>query len=230
MLRKTPLVPGEVYHLMNKSIAGFKIFNSDFDYLRMKQQIMYYNLAGPLPKFSRMMRLPEIQSQGLDQYLNDMYANHPQHLVQIVSFCLMPTHIHLLVKEITPNGASTFIGNVLNSYARFFNTKYHRLGPLWVGRFKNVLIENDEQMLHCTRYQHLNPVKDHLVQSPRDWVYSSYHEYIGQQLSGQRICNFEGLLDVDPKEYAASTEAEIGFHQAMAYAKWLTKVAATQPA
>ena len=67
---------------------------------------------------------------------------------------------------------------LLNSYTRYFNEKIKRKGPLWEGRFKKVLVNSDEQLLHLTRYVHLNPVSAGIVEKPEDWPCSSYREYI----------------------------------------------------
>ncbi|MCM8826817.1 MAG: hypothetical protein NC904_04785 [Candidatus Omnitrophica bacterium] len=73
------------------------------------------------------------------------------------------------------------MSRVSNSYARYFNIKYGRRGPLWEGTFKNVLVNNDEQLLHLTRYIHLNPTTAFLVERPEDWSFSSYREYLDKE-------------------------------------------------
>ena len=93
------------------------------------------------------------------------------------------------------------MSNVLNSYTRFFNTKYDRKGPLWVGRFKNIPIESDEQLLHLTRYVHLNPVTAKLVNQAEEWKHSSYREYIQKPNKPQTICHYSDVLDIKQTEY-----------------------------
>jgi putative transposase len=118
----------------------------------------------------------------------------------------MPTHIHLLLKQITDDGISKYMARVLNGYSRFFNIKHKRLGPLWSGRFKNVRVEDDEQFLHLTRYIHLNPTSAGIVEKPEEWENSSYIEYIRPKESQDSICNFKDLLQMTPKGYQKFVE------------------------
>lgn len=98
----------------------------------------------------------------------------------------MPSHFHLVLKQKINNGISNYLYRILKSYSMYFNSKYKRKGTLWDGRFKNILVNNDDQLVHLTRYIHLNPVSSKLVLKPEDWKYSSYNEYITQN---KNICN-----------------------------------------
>lgn len=100
----------------------------------------------------------------------------------------MPNHFHLILKQLTDNGVSRFVSNVSNGYAKYFNTKHQRVGPLFQGPFKAVRVETDEQLLHLTRYVHLNPVTAFLIK-PKDlenYSWSSLGEYLGEKNKG--IC------------------------------------------
>lgn len=95
----------------------------------------------------------------------------------------MPNHFHLLIKQNTDNGISRFMRLTINSYARYYNTKYKRVGSLFQGMFKAVHIETDEQLLHISRYIHLNPLVSHIIneQDFLSYPYSSLPEYINNQ-------------------------------------------------
>lgn len=218
--RKDPLEAGEVYHVMNKSIAGFKVFHSNKDYLRMMYMIRYFQVSTLLPKFSRFLQLKEITEKGFEPALKDFVEGSKQH-VQIISYCLMPTHIHLVVKQLTKNGISIFMANLLNSYARYFNTKYKRKGPLWVGRFKSVLVRKDEQLLHLTRYVHLNPSTSELVKKSEDWPHSSYKEYIEPKKVAYPLCQFHDLIDMKPREYKSFVNDYADYQRELAKIKKL---------
>ena len=191
---------GNFYHVFTKSIAGYQIFRIDNDYERMIETMQYYVYENIPIRFSFYKRLKEDKrlknAAGLDK-LNK--------LVDMIAYCIMPTHIHLLLTPLKENGISIYMKNLLNSYTRYFNTKNNRKGPLWQGRFKDVIIESDEQLLHLTRYIHLNPTSSDLVENPEDWKYSSYNEYIGK--SDKQVCNFKEYIDLTPESYKEFVES-----------------------
>lgn len=133
----------------------------------------------------------------------------------------MPTHLHLTLFQNDKNGISKLMNNVLNSYTRYFNTRFKRKGPLWETRFKNLLVKSNDQLLHLTRYQHLNPVSAGLVNRPESWQWSSYREYIGEVKVDYSICNFEKLLDINPKEYQEFVNDRIAYQKELSRIKHL---------
>lgn len=199
-IRKDKLTTNYYYHIYNRSIAGFTIFNKKAEYKRMLQLISLYCLKNFSYSYSYFMnRTKKEQHKILKSIKLD------EKIVSIISFCLMPTHIHLILKQNTDSGISIFMSKILNSYARYFNSAHKRNGPLWAGRFKNVLIRTDEQLLHLTRYIHLNPTSAGLMEKPEQWDYSSYKEYLGQATK-TNICEKENLFDFTPKAYKKFTE------------------------
>lgn len=120
-------------------------------------------------------------------------------LVDIIAYCIMPTHIHLILKQNTDKGITKFMAKILNSYSRYFNIRHHRAGPLWEGHFKNVLVKNDEQIYHLSRYIHLNPYSAGLVDDLLGWPHSSLKDFIAP--SNQTICNFQNVIDMSPSKY-----------------------------
>jgi len=206
-IRKVSLVNGEIYHICNKSIAGFKIFNDYRDYDRIVGLMSFY-IADEVPySFSTYKK---IQNPGLI---------FQRRLVDIVAYCIMPTHIHLILKQNLVDGIERFMGLISNSYSKYFNMRHSRKGPLWEGRFQNVLINNDEQLLHLTRYIHLNPVTAFLVNDPGEWKYSSYKEYIDPDASEKRLCNYHGLLSIKPESYKKFVLDQIDYQRQLAIIK-----------
>ncbi|MCK5707127.1 MAG: transposase [Candidatus Aureabacteria bacterium] len=193
--RKDVLVSGEVYHVFSKSIAGFKIFNNAEEYSRMIKTFKYYQKEKINLRYS--VYIKNLEEKKLDKSLMEKQEN----IVEIIAYCLMPTHFHFVLKQIKNNGISNIIANTLNSYTRYFNNKYKRKGPLWQSRFKNILVKNEEQLLHLTRYLHLNPVTSYLVDKPEDWQESSYLEYVNESEDNEKICKYEDVLIITKKEY-----------------------------
>ncbi len=195
MKRKNVLIDGGIYHIYSKSIAGYKIFHSKEYYHRMIDLLDYYNMKNPGVRFSDFLVIRD-KERFVKKHLNGK-----DHLVQIIAYCIMPTHIHLLLKQLQDDGIPKFMGNVLNSYSRFFNNKLSRKGPLWESRFKNAQVETDEQLKHLTRYIHLNPVTAGLVESAEEWKYSSIKEFLGEGKDNKAICQFNDLMEFDTDSY-----------------------------
>ena len=203
MERKEKLVNDEVYHVLTKSIAGYNVFNKDNDYQRILDVIKYYQNKDVILSYSKYYNLTNQSKKSIDEQLN----GPPRKLaVQIIAFCLMPTHIHLILKQLIDNGISIFMGNILNSYSHYFNLLHQRKGPLWEGKFKNILVKDDNQLLHLTRYIHLNPCSAGLVKNPQDWKYSSYGEYIDTEEQLSKITDYDEILDIRPGYYKKFVE------------------------
>lgn len=78
----------------------------------------------------------------------------------------------------TPRANLSKVMHYLNtSYAAYFNTKRKRVGPLYQGRFKAILVQQDEYLHHLSRYIHLNPVRVHIVKEPAEYPWSSYRYF-----------------------------------------------------
>ncbi len=162
---------GSFYHVFNKSIANYKIFANDENKQKFINTLCYYNSTKTKLSFSVFLR-------NQSNYQANILLPKIEGINKFLSYCIMPDHYHLLLKIISDNKLSKYIGDVENSFSRYFNKKNNRKGPLWQSRFKAVLIDSDEQMLHVSRYIHLNPTTSGLVSNPQDWSFSSYNEII----------------------------------------------------
>lgn len=116
----------------------------------------------------------------LKRYLSAEEAHDPYGIsypnfynkLELIAFCLMPNHFHLFIYQHQHVAMSALMRSVLTSYSRYFNTKYHRSGPLFESRYKASRIFDDSYLQHITRYIHLNP---------RQWrshKYSSLQYYL----------------------------------------------------
>lgn len=195
--RKEDLVNGETYHIYTRSIVKYIVFNDENEYNRMFQLFNCVRYKNFTNKLSRFTKFP----QSLQNDILNQLRKEGDLLVDIISFCIMPTHIHIALKQISDSGISKFMSRVLNGYSRYFNTKHARTGPLWSSRFKSVLVDRQEQLLHLTRYIHLNPTSAGLVNKPEEWRYSSYGEYIHPNNVDTKICNYRDLIDLEPIHY-----------------------------
>jgi len=118
-------------------------------------------------------------------------------VVNIVAYCLMPTHYHILVRIRTSQTSevlktsevskevsrqvSLAMQKFLISYTKAINKRFSRVGSLFQGQFQAKPIKNNTHLLNLCVYIHANPVNDGLVADPADWVYSNYLEWLGQR-------------------------------------------------
>lgn len=102
-------------------------------------------------------------------------------LVSIIGFCLMPNHFHLLLRQETDGAISKYLSNFQNSYTRYFNISNERDGSLFMDQFKAVRIESEAQLVHVSRYIHLNPHTAFLTKTEKElelYPWSSFREYL----------------------------------------------------
>ncbi len=199
--RRDYLANDHYYHVYTRSIARYIVFNDGNEFSRIMELINLCRFIEFDYKLSRFKRLQNSIQAEIASTIKQ--TGHP--LVEIVAYCIMPTHIHLILKQIAEDGITKFMSRILNSYSKSFNKSHSRTGPLWSSRFKNVLVTSNEQLLHLTRYIHLNPTSAGLVNKPEHWDFSSYLEYTEGDKFKNRICEKEGLFDITPKKYQRFT-------------------------
>ena len=155
--RKDILVKDQIYHVFNSGVAGLPIFSGSRDYHRFMDLVDYYRFVDTPTSYSYFLKLPVSERKLIKKSL-------VKSQVEILAFCLMTNHFHLLLKQKTDLGIKTFISKVQNGFAKYYNFKNKRTGPLFQPMFKAVLIETDEQLMHVSRYIHLNPATGYLVE------------------------------------------------------------------
>ncbi len=180
--RIIPFVNGEFYHIYNRGLEKKDIFTNQRDYTQFIKTLFYYQIQNPKPKFSTYRQSKTFK------------IDPSKKIVDIVCFCLMPNHFHLLIKQLQDGGISEFMRRFIHSYTKYRNVKYNRKGPVFQGIFKAVLIETEEQLLHISRYIHLNPLVSSLVKDLNLFPWSSYKTYIGLEnnpaIAKEEVLNF----------------------------------------
>lgn len=188
-LRPEPLVVGEIYHIINRGVASMPILIDDRHYQHFLETSLYYQHQKLPLRYSYFARLPQSAKTDTLAKLSKEY------FVEIICYCLMPNHFHLLLKQLTDNGISNFMMKFCDSYTRYFNTKNKRIGPILQGRFKSVRIETEQQLLHVSRYIHLNPYSGGIIKKIselKDYSYSSLPEYLS--LTQKPLCQKDMIL------------------------------------
>ncbi|MBU0708437.1 transposase [Patescibacteria group bacterium] len=158
---------GGFYHLYNRGIRGVGIFNDEHDYASFLFQLKRY-----LDPEFREARFNAKTGETIYMVPNYVYKD-----VELLAYCFMPTHFHLIVRNITEIGSTMLMRRVISNYVTYFNEKAGLSGGLFDGIYRCVQVTTEEQLLHLSRYIHLNPSK--LVASLESYSYSSYPFYTG---------------------------------------------------
>jgi putative transposase len=164
---------GGYYHIYNRGVEKRNIFLDDQDFKVFLGYIKVYLEKDTLQGQALQEHVPP--SKKLKNY-NDQ--------IQLLAYCLMPNHFHFFVKQNTDRGIAEFMQSLVLKYVLYFNKKYKRVGSLFQGRYKSVLVTNDDQYTYITKYIHRNPL-DILPARPGlagldNYKYSSYGNYLGQ--------------------------------------------------
>lgn len=164
-------VAGGYYHVYNRGVEKRNIFLDDQDYRVFLHLLKYY--LSPLDKQTEH---PLINLQGFILVRPRPLANLEAE-IELLAFCLMPNHFHLLIRQITIDGMSKLLRRILTTYSMYFNRRYKRVGHLFQGIYKAVLVDKDEYLLHLSRYIHLNPT-ELTGFNPVNYLYSSYAYFL----------------------------------------------------
>ncbi len=170
--RNIVLANNQTYHIFSRSVRQMSIFTGVYDCSLFLDVIEYYLQESPPVKFSKYRKQKS-------KFILSLDINF---IVKIIAFCIMPTHFHFLLTQIRDYGIKKFAQRISNSYAHYYNKKNEQNGPLFENRFKAVRIINDEQLIHVSRYIHLNPLTAYLVDDASKFKFSSYNHYLGKEI------------------------------------------------
>lgn len=167
--RKEDFGVGEIYHVFTRGVEKRDIFLDRLDYRRFLALLTHCLPVKTPPSYSALKRMNK----------ETLRTESGDGLVDILCYCVMKNHFHLLLRENVDGGISAYMHRLLTSYSRYFNVRNIRSGSLFVNPFKGVWIQNDEQFLHASRYIHLNPYVAGIVRNVTGYTWSSLGEYIG---------------------------------------------------
>ncbi len=135
-----------------------------------------------------------IQNRDYKRFLERLREYKDKFNVSILSYCLMPNHFHLLLKQETEKPITFFMLRLCTSYAKYFNIKYDQVGSLFQGPLKAKLIDSDEYLLQLSRYIHRNPIS---ISTPGVdlalYPWSSYSSYVSR--GKDNIVNYPFILN-----------------------------------
>jgi putative transposase len=108
------------------------------------------------------------------KYLRMLKKYKKRYRFYLYGYCLMPNHVHLVIDLDGPVDLAKAMQCINQSYTIYFNYKYEKIGHLWQGRFKSLIISKDQYLLNCINYIENNPVRADIVNNPLDYKWSSY--------------------------------------------------------
>jgi len=168
MARERP-VQDEIYHIYNRGVEKRVVFLEDRDYVRFIHNLFEFNDTAPALNLYYKSQSYEV---GLRKIAEEMRTKRNL-LVELLAFCLMPNHYHLMLKSKTPNGVTEFMRKIGTGYTNYFNQKYERVGPLFQGKYKSTRIVEEAHFIHLPYYIHLNPLD---LTAP-EWRIGGVHNY-----------------------------------------------------
>lgn len=206
----------EFYHVFNRGVEKRIIFCERNDYQRFILNLFLFN-----------NRLPVLNSGFHINYWSPtsiIEETERELLVDILCFCLMPNHFHLILRQKVDGGISKFLQKIGTGYTNYFNLKKERSGVLFQGKFKARRVDDDRYLKHLSRYIHLNPLdlkwpkwKDIGIANwsraqtfLRNYNWSSYQSYLGDDaysylLNSKLISElFRGDLGLDYEDFLSS--------------------------
>jgi len=190
-IREEQFVTGEYYHVFNRGVDRSTVFRNSHDYQFFLSALEFYHYRESPMRFSMFRRLNIVTASVARSRLEKSGNN-----VSVLAYAFMPNHFHLLVRQDIENGIHQFLFKALNSFAKYLNTKHRRVGPVFQGNFQAVHIDTDEQLLHVSRYIHLNPVVANIatMQSLATYPWTSYPTYISSSQGWINISEIIGII------------------------------------
>lgn len=179
MKRKVEFAVDEYYHIFNRGIEKRNIFYKKKDYERFLRSLVIFNTK------KSSWKIYDLEKSGVDFKPTD-----DERLVDIVAYCLNPNHFHLILKEKTKGGISTFMKKVGTGYAMYFNKKNERSGILFQGRFKSIHLSSNNLLLYVSAYINCNS-EVHGIEKAEKYPWCSFSEYLGSQ---ENICQKNDIL------------------------------------
>ncbi|MBL8121587.1 transposase [Candidatus Saccharibacteria bacterium] len=187
----------EYYHVYNRGVEKRIIFVDEQDYTVFLGLLKKYLLGKQTSKTDRH-RINRIDNE-----------------VQLLAYCLMPNHFHLLLHQTSIDGVNKLMRKLATGYVMYFNNRYMRVGGLFQGPYKASRINADAYLHHISRYIHLNP------DDYKTWPYSSYQNYTGKRsqewLQTQWVME---LFDHSPAMYEEFVKDYVETRDELSVLKW----------
>lgn len=194
MRRPKTSMKGDIFHILNRGVEKRKIFLAGEDYLRFVHNLCDFNDTenAILSYFNRRKQFSDVRRPKKEE------------LVDVLCWCLMPNHPHVLVREKVDGGVSIFSKKIIGGYTKYFNEKNERSGVLFQGRSKIIRVIDESHFIHLPFYIMANPIEliepgwrekgiqdlKKVVKFLENYKYSSFLDLSGEE-------NFSYLINKD---------------------------------
>lgn len=200
--RQEQFLRDEIYHIIIRGIDDNIIFKNIDDYYRGIFSVYEFNTVSPVVIRERRKIRARLKQALKKENRDPISVDLRDKLVEVLTFCFMPNHLHLLLKQLKNDGISRFMKKIGVGYGGFFNRKYSRKGYVFQNRFKAVPIKTDAQLKTVFVYIHTNPISliepkwkekgirktNEVIEFLENYKWSSYRDYIGEN-------NFPSVTD-----------------------------------
>lgn len=161
-----------IYHVYNRGVEKRTIFLDEQDYKVFLNYLKEY-----LSPKSSDLKIRNIYVQGRTFTSIPRQPKNYSNKIDLLAYCLMPNHFHFVIKQKDDKDSlKEFMQSLFTRYSMYFNKKYSRVGSLFQGKYKAIIVMDETYLLHLSRYIHINPYE--ITNSLINW-YSSYAEYLG---------------------------------------------------
>ena len=193
--RKEKFNNGEIYHIILRAIDENVIFKNMDDYYRGVFSIYEFNDMKPAVIRDRRQARSRIKRILIKADKDPRFAaDSRDKIIEILSFCFVPNHPHLLIRQLKGGGIIKFMRKFGAGYGGYFNKKYNSKGHVFQNNFKAVPLKNDKQLKIVWAYIHANAVSliepkwkergirnfKQVAKSLDNYKRSSYSDYIGK--------------------------------------------------
>lgn len=202
---KRNFIAGNIYHVINRGVDKRPIVMDDEDRFRFIHDLFEFNDTKPINNGTYLFHQnPKVIARP---YI-EVERKPREFLVEILAFCLMPNHYHLLLRPRFDGAVSVFMKRLNMGFSRYFNEKYERAGALFQGRFKGIQIVEEAHFVHLPYYIHFNPLdlktpewRKRELKNPatairflEEYRWSSHLDYLGKK-NFPSVTQREFLLD-----------------------------------
>ncbi len=131
--------------------------------------------------------------------------------IRLYAYCLMPNHVHLLVEQAGDYPLSRYMHRLQTAYTQFFNRTHKKVGHLFQGRYKAILVDKDSYLLELVRYIGLNPFRAKLEEKPGIYPWTSHQQYLGRENKPLAKVEVEPVLALFSKRKKEAQKAYLRF-------------------